>query len=222
MKKLIAGVVEFRQKRLPDFRDTFAKLALGQSPDTFYVTCSDSRVAVNVFASTNPGDLFVMRNVGNLIPPCDIDGFSKSDESEGAAIEFALGNLNVSDIIICGHSECGAMRAVMEGRANVTAPHLKRWLRHGEAALEDFRKNKVLPGDWAPHNQLSQLNVLKQIENLRTYPDVQERLAAGKLRLHGWWFDIANAEVYAYEPEFHRFTALDEKEAQRILDRMNS
>src|SRR4051812_40289676 len=108
MKKLIHGIVDFRQRALPGYREHFARLALGQKPDALFIACSDSRVAPNVFASSDPGDLFMVRNVGNLIPPCGECGVSDGDQSEMAAIEFTLSNLTVSDIIVCGHSECGA------------------------------------------------------------------------------------------------------------------
>src|SRR3982751_1421327 len=128
MKKLVLGILEFRQKMLPAYRDKFNKLAKGQHPDALFITCSDSRVAPNWFASTDPGDLFVIRNVGNLIPCCGEDGHSIADESEAAAIEFAIINLNVTNIIVCGHSDCGAMHAVLNGREKVQAPNLRAWL----------------------------------------------------------------------------------------------
>src|ERR1039458_7741616 len=101
MKKLIRGIVEFRKKGQKNYRESFGKLATRQSPDALFIACSDSRVVPNTFASTNPGDLFVLRNPGNLIPPCGKQGISSSDESEAAAIEFSVVNLNVSDIIVC-------------------------------------------------------------------------------------------------------------------------
>src|SRR5260221_13880361 len=116
MKKLVKGIIDFRRKGLPGYREKFGHLALGQSPDTLFIACSDSRVVPNLFASANPGDLFVIRNVGNLIPPCGPRGRSLSDESEAAAIEFAIETLKITDIIVCGHSECGAMRALNNGR----------------------------------------------------------------------------------------------------------
>src|SRR5436190_3831044 len=112
MKKLIQGIVEFRQNVRPDYRDRFARLALGQAPDTLFIACSDSRVVPNLFASADPGDLFVIRNVGNLVAPAGSDGISPSDASGAAAIEFSLINLAVTDIVVCGHSECGAMHAL--------------------------------------------------------------------------------------------------------------
>src|SRR5712692_11162570 len=116
MRKLVQGIVEFRRSRRPDYAETFSRLALRQKPDALYIACSDSRVAINVFASTEPGDLFVVRNPGNIVSPAAPNGLSVADESEAAAIEFAVGQLAVRDIIVCGHSSCGAMSALLQGR----------------------------------------------------------------------------------------------------------
>ncbi len=221
MKKLVKGIIDFRNKAQPSFRETFAKLALGQSPDALYIGCSDSRVAVNVFASTEPGDLFVVRNVGNLIPPCGENGMSAADESEAAAIEFALNTLKVSSVILCGHSECGAMQALLSGRSSVDSPNLKAWLRHGEASIPELISKPNFASHIAPHNRLSQLNVLKQIENLKTYPIVQERLKAGNLNIFAWWFEVSRAEVMNYNEIDGCFVPLDEAEAKRISDKLN-
>ena len=222
MKKLLQGIVKFRCDKLPGYRETFARLALGQSPDALYIGCSDSRVAVNVFASTDPGDLFVLRNVGNIVPPYEKNTLPTADESEAVAIEFALNTLNVSNIIICGHSECGAMQALVAGRDKVETPRLQAWLRHGDAAMKllDSAPRSMEP--LARHNKLSQLNVLRQIEHLKTYPVVQERLKSGKLTLHAWWFELSRADVYAYEESAHQFVVIDEVEAARILERMEN
>ena len=203
MKKLLEGIVDFHEKMRPEKREIFAKLALGQKPDALLVCCSDSRVAPNVFASTDPGDLFVVRNVGNLIPP--VEGGCTS-----AAVEFAVENLHIRDIIVCGHSECGAMCAMIAGREKLTAPNLKKWLQYADRALERLKGEPDWHTELEPQNRLSKINVLEQIENLKAYPQVASRLAAGDLRLHGWWFDIAQAEVYEYVPEIHRFEVIDE------------
>jgi carbonic anhydrase len=222
MKKLVQGILDFRRKVLPGYRETFAKLALGQSPDSLFIACSDSRVVPNLFASSDPGDLFVLRNVGNLIP--NFTGFkgSQDNTSAGAAIEFALEQLHVRDIIVCGHSECGAMNALLKETHFPPPSHLQAWLSHGLGALEKFRAGQVLYGPESPANQLSQLNVLEQMEHLKTYPWVSEKMRSGKLRLHGWWFDIAHADVYAYESQENRFLLIDEQESARILQRMEN
>ncbi len=231
MKKLVKGIVEFRKKILPSYKEKFAELALGQSPDTLFIACSDSRVVPNLFASTDPGDLFVIRNVGNLIPCCQENGHSSADESEAAAIEFALLNLNVTDIIVCGHSECGAMQALVEGREKVKASNLKAWLRHGEPSLQRHGEPSLqrhgepsLESDktkLSPVNHLSQMNVLQQLEHLKSYPVVKDRVASGKLKLHGWWFELKGADVYSYEDSEKKFILIDEEQAQKILTRLS-
>lgn len=220
MRKLIQGIVNFRNKIRPSIRESFAKLALGQSPDALLIACSDSRVAPNVFASTEPGDLFVIRNVGNIIAPCGADGRSLSDESEAAAIEFATLALNVTDIIVCGHSECGAMRCIAEGKRDLPAPHLHNWLRHAEGALREATSDTTLSTKLPLHNRVSQFNVLHQLEHLRTYPLVRDRIEAGRLKLHGWWFDIAEAEVLCYDEERKEFVVIDDAEATRLYRRL--
>jgi len=222
MKKLLKGIVDFRENIRPSYKETFAKLALGQSPDALYIGCSDSRVAVNLFASTDPGDLFVSRNVGNLIPPYNEKEQSSSDESEAAIIEFALNNLNVTSIIVCGHSECGAIQSLVSGRSHVQTPNLKSWLRHGEEALNLIDVNPTFAKELSKHNRVSQMNVVLQIEHLKTYPIVQERLKTKKLNLHGWWFELKQAEVYAYEETIKKFVLIDDEVADKILKRIET
>ena len=212
MRKLVQGIVEFRRSRRPDYAETFSRLALRQKPDALYIACSDSRVQANVFASTEPGDLFVVRNPGNLVSPAGPDGKSLSDESEAAAIEFAVGQLEVRDIIVCGHSSCGAMSALLRGRESVSAPHLRSWLRHAERALERVPDRTAVEAV----DRLSQANVLLQLEHLRTYPLVERAEKESGLRLHAFWFDIGNAEVLAYDPGQDRFVPLDERQAERL------
>lgn len=221
VKKLIQGIVEFRKNVRQSYRESFGRLSFGQSPDTLFIACSDSRVVPNTFASTNPGDLFVLRNVGNLIPPCLGDqDISDGDEGEAAAIEFSVFNLKINNIIVCGHSECGAMRALINDRSKVGMPNLKSWLRHGDKALEQLQSGLVLDPELAKHNQLSQLNVLLQMEHIKSYPQVQKRIDEGTLAVHGWWFDITKADVYSYDKDIKRFVMIDEDEAEKILERL--
>lgn len=221
MKKLLHGIVDFRNNVRPGYKETFVRLALGQAPDALFVACSDSRVAPNLFASTEPGDLFVVRNVGNIIPPCGADGLSVGDVSEAAAIEFSTLTLKVKDIIVCGHSECGAIRALLKEQGSNPAVHLRAWLHHAQSALQEFQSGVRMNATLSLPNHLSQLNVLHQLENLRTYPVIRDQIRSGKLKLHGWWFDIANAEVLAHEASEGRFVVIDEKEAERILSRID-
>jgi carbonic anhydrase len=220
MKKLVRGIIDFRNHVRPSYRETFAHLALGQSPDTLFIACSDSRVVPNVFASSDPGDVFVIRNVGNLVAPCGGDhGLSIADESEAAAIEFAVQNLGVRDVIICGHSECGAMHGLLKGREKIKTPNLRAWLRHGENALNALNQGKIaFDPALALHNRLSQLNVLQQIENLKSYPIIESKIVSKELRIHAWWFELANAIVYYFEEESRKFIEIDESHADRIID----
>jgi carbonic anhydrase len=217
VKKLLNGIVDFRKNVRPNVKDTFAELALGQRPDTLFIACSDSRVVPNLFASTEPGDLFVIRNVGNLIPPYSEDHSAQG--SEAAAIQFGLSSLPITEVIVCGHSECGAIGALSSGQTRPDAPAFNCWLHHGQGSLEQLEAGATLGNHLERHNQLSQLNVLKQLEHLKTYPVVQERLASGQLRLHGWYFDIREANVYEYEPSEGRFHLIDEAYAQTLLNR---
>jgi len=220
VRKLIQGIVDFRKKVRPNYRETFAKLALGQSPDALLIACSDSRAAPNFFASTEPGDVFVIRNAGNIIAPCGDEGRSLSDESEAAAIEFAILSLDVANIIVCGHSECGAMRMLADGKKDPRAPHLTDWLRHAKGGLHDVEGGGDMARELPAHNRVSQYNVLHQLRHLMTYPVVREQVNAGRLRLHGWWFDIAQAEVLAYDEERRKFVIIDDAEAERLYTRL--
>ena len=222
MKKLIRGIVDFRKNVRAGYKDVFARLALGQRPDTLFIACSDSRVVPNLFASSDPGDLFVVRNVGNLIPPCGAPDRRSDEDSEAAAIEFGLHALPITDVIVCGHSECGAMIELARGRGDVESPSLKSWLRHGEGSLK--RLDSAIPSDGRleRHNRLSRANVLEQIEHLKTYPIVRERWQAGRLGLHGWWFDIKEADVYDYSFEEGHFRLIDEEYARTLLERAES
>jgi carbonic anhydrase len=205
MKKLIQGIMEFRKTRRESMRETFAKLALGQNPDCLFIACSDSRVAVNVFASTDPGDLFVVRNLGNIMPPFPDSG------SAVAALEFALRSLQVSHIIVCGHSDCGAMRALAQNSNSLPNTPLGAWLRHAKAAATE---------GFADQDSLSKKNVVLQMENLRSHPMVGEKEASGTLKLHGIWFNIRQAEVYYWERPSDHFVLIDDIEGGKLLDRL--
>ena len=220
MRKLIKGIIDFRNTKLNDYLPIYEKLVKGQTPDSLFIACSDSRVAANAFASTDPGDLFVVRNVGNCIPCCNDHGVSTADESEAAAIEFALANLNVKNIIVCGHSECGAINALINGREKVPFPNLKSWLRHADKAILPENLNLITKGPNEIHNKISQVNVLVQLENLKSYPIVKEKLARGEIELHGWWFDLASVSVYYYNQYQKEFILIDEEHGKELLEKI--
>lgn len=219
MKKLLNGIVEFRNTIRPHLMEKFQELAHTQTPDTLLVACSDSRVVPNLFASTDPGDLFVVRNVGNLIPECNCDTTSKG-YAEAAAIQFSLNNLPIQNVIICGHSSCAAMGAILDGAVSKELDHVNHWLQHGENALDKLNNfsDFITIAPSSRQDQLSQLNVIQQLEHLMTYPDIKKRVEEGTLKLHGWWFDIQHANVYAYHRKDREYVLIDETETQRILD----
>lgn len=222
MRKLIQGIIDFRENRKPNYEETFQRLALGQKPDALFVGCSDSRVVPNLFASTEPGDLFVIRNVGNLIAPCCGEHNENAKEhAEAAAIEYATLVLGVSDIIVCGHSECGATLAALDENRKLS-PNLSSWLEHLRPSVERLKKGEVLDPKLSLHNQLSQINVLQQLEHISTYPVVQEALKNKTLRLNAWWFNIAKVEVEVYNPTKKKFVPIDKKMAEQMLQAMST
>jgi carbonic anhydrase len=222
MRKLIEGIVDFRERLLPQYAARFRELAAGQEPDALFITCADSRVVPDLLVSTDPGDLFVMRNVGNLIPPATEKGDSTGDLSEASAIEYAVLVLKVRNIVVCGHSECGAMKAVLARKQILETPNLNKWLRHVNSAVLRLEHEGPLNTSFSPHDQLSQLNVLVQLEHLMSYPIVRERVGAGTLRLDGCWFDIASGDMFAYQRATRSFKVLDQQAAERLLARLDA
>jgi carbonic anhydrase len=205
MQRLIEGVHRFRKEEFGRYSALFRKLSReGQNPHTLFITCADSRVLAELVTQSKPGDLFVVKNIGNIVPPSAVQG---STNSTAAAIEFAVDVLRVNDIVVCGHSQCGAMAALLDGNTQQTSmPHLARWLQLAAPVRE------ILTRDYTALTQredrltaAAEENVLFALENLHSYPCVQDRLADGTLRLHGWFFKIATAELYAYDPESRQF-----------------
>lgn len=208
MQQLIAGVHKFRNDEFGNYRKLFRKLSQeGQNPHTLFITCSDSRVLAELITQSKPGDLFVVKNIGNIVPPASARG---DTNSTAAAIEFAVENVRVNDIVICGHSQCGAMAALLgETKIENSTPHLRDWLKLASPVLDTMKKNYAhLTETRARENAAAEENVLFNLDNLHSYPCVQNRLADGTLTLHGWFFKIATAELFAYDPELRQFTPL--------------
>ena len=211
------GIVSFRENMFPHFAEQFHDLATtGQSPEALFITCADSRVVPDLLASALPGSLFTMRNVGNLVPPATVDGLSVGDVSEASAIEYAVLVLKVSNIIVCGHSECGAMKAALETDRPSELPNLNKWLHHAHAAAFRLEQEGALDTSLCTHDQLSQINVLVQLEHLASYAIVRDAVAAGALHLHGWWFDVASCQTYVYDRTKRLFELID----RRLIDRL--
>jgi carbonic anhydrase len=200
MQKLVDGLHKFQSEVARSSQDFFARLAKGQEPDALFISCSDSRVIPNHITQTGPGDLFVIRNAGNIVPAWGASGLG-----ETASIEFAVTALKVKDIIICGHTHCGAMKGLLNLDGLTDMPSVKAWLGHAEATRRIIlEKYKHLEGT-ARVTATVEENVLCQIENLRTHPSVRARLAVGDLSIHAWVYKIETGEVFIYDPQRHQF-----------------
>lgn len=208
MQRLVEGVHRFQAADFGRFRDLFRRLAReGQKPHTLFITCSDSRVLAELITQSQPGDLFVVKNVGNIVPPAQVVG---STNSTAAAIEFAVAVLRVSDIVVCGHSQCGAMETLLAPSHQTGAmPHLEEWLRVADPVKRIIQTEyQHLTKDSERATAAAEENVLFALENLHSYAAVQQRLAEGSLHLHGWFFKIATAELFAYDPGLRQFMPL--------------
>jgi carbonic anhydrase len=196
MDRLLPGLRKFSQNVFPKQEQMFTQLGQGQKPHTLMITCSDSRIDPNLITQTKPGEIFVLRNAGNLVPP-----YGSSQGSEEAAIEFALDGLGVSNIVICGHAKCGAM-AALQPQTNIdNLPNVKTWLRHADAT-----KRRTLSCYENPTlDDFIGENVLTQIDNLKTHPSVSARLRSGNLRLYAWIYHFESGLVSIYSPSNKRF-----------------
>lgn len=223
MDKILRGVGDFIRRRRPRLRGTFERLAHGQNPVALLLTCSDSRVVSSLLLGTDPGDLFEVRTVGNLIAPADGEGAgSVGDESEAAAIEYALLALDVKHLVVMGHSGCGAMKAVLAGRVPAGAHNLERWLLHAQAAQEKLARAPGIAESLAPEDRLSQANVLLQLEHMVSYALVAERLGRREVELHGAWFDVERADLHVWSAGGRRFVPMDEEMISRTLTRRDA
>lgn len=201
--ELISGVHRFRDQAFREQKELFERLAHGQAPQTLFITCSDSRIDPNLITHTAPGDLFVLRNAGNIVP-----SYRATTGGETATIEFAIDGLGITDIVVCGHSHCGAMKALLHPEYVKEMPAVAEWLGHAEATRRIVRsKYAHLPEEDLLSVTIEE-NVLIQIENLQTHPAVAASLVQGKLKLHAWVYEIETGDVYAFDPSSGQFKSL--------------
>jgi carbonic anhydrase len=211
MPKIAAGVVHFQREVFPNRRELFARLSESQQPEALFITCSDSRVDPNLITQTEPGELFIVRNAGNIVPP-----HSNTTGGVTASIEYALGVLKVPHIVICGHSDCGAMNGALNPQALTNLPHVSAWLGYTRAASQIvLEMGKHLDDEGQLHMLIAQ-NVLLQLQHLRTHPHVAVALAAGRLQLHGWVYDIKHGGVTVYDEAKGAFTGVEEHYAADV------
>ena len=209
--RILQGVTEFNQKYSDSYRAALDKIGSPPPPPlAAMLTCTDARTLPNVITRTAPGELLTLRNVGNIMPPYDAVRGIYSDEAEAAAVEYAIIEKKVADIIVCGHSDCAAMRTVFEQCYPPEAPHLRFWLRHAEPALAELRGGLAFDPALPDLTQLAQLNVIIQVRHLMTYPHVRERVDAGQLTIHAWFFDLAKAEVHRWDEAQRRFVRIEQ------------
>ncbi|MBX3442742.1 MAG: carbonic anhydrase [Planctomyces sp.] len=205
MQRLIQGIHTFQKDTFRELENLFEKLARGQTPETLFITCSDSRIDPNLLTRSNPGELFILRNAGNIVPP-----YGAANGGEGATIEFAVAGLGVQDIIICGHSCCGAMKGLLSPEAVASLPAVEAWLKHAETTRRIVQENYSELSGESLLRATTEENVLVQLENLRTLPAVASRMVKGDLHLHGWVYDIASGAVSAYDVNEGQFVPLAE------------
>ena len=203
MKKLIKGLREFKVSYFSTHQELFEQLSHGQKPRVLFITCSDSRIDPNLITQTEVGELFVIRNAGNIIPP-----YGAANGGEGASLEYAIHALDIEQIVICGHSHCGAMKGLLKlEKLREEMPLVYEWLKHAEATRRLVKENY---GNYEGEELLEIAiaeNVLTQIDNLKTYPVVHSRLYQGKLKIYGWIYHIETGEVLAFDPNTHSYTA---------------
>jgi len=203
MDQLIQGHKRFLMEVFPARRNQFRLLADSQAPDVLFITCSDSRIVPDLILGTGPGDLFISRNAGNVVPvtATDVDGTT-------ATIEYAVEVLKVKHAILCGHSDCGAMKAALDRKGLEHLPKASRWLSHVEAAFTHRQPGNPADGEHAELAALIRGNVVAQLLNLKAQPAVARAMAHGAISVHGWYYDILNGRIECYDEQGRCFAPL--------------
>tara|TARA_R110002095_G_scaffold40574_3_gene37423 strand:- start:117 stop:788 length:672 start_codon:yes stop_codon:yes gene_type:complete len=218
MQKLVDGIHEFQRNYFSQEQKLFETLVDGQSPLALFITCSDSRINPNQLTQTKPGELFIQRTAGNIIPP-----YGAVFGGEAATIEYAVTALKVKDIIVCGHSHCGAMGGLLDPSQIEKMPAVKAYLQHAESTRRIVDENYIHLTD--PDERLVltvQENVLVQIENLKTHPSVAAAVSRGELKLHGWVYKFETGEVFNFHPDEGQFLPIQDEDmalSKPVMDR---
>ena len=205
MQKLVEGIHQFQTDIFSSKQRLFETLVDGQHPLALFITCSDSRIDPSLITQTEPGELFIMRNAGNIVPP-----YGTSNGGEAATIEFAVAALGVKDVVICGHSHCGAMNGVLHPDKLHDLPAVRAWLSYADATQRIMRENYThIADDEARLTATVEENVLVQLEHLRTHPSVAAALARKQLNLHAWVYKFETGQVFAYRPDLEQYIPLE-------------
>lgn len=214
MEHIISGVAKFQKDVFPAKKEAFQKLANGQNPEVLFITCADSRIDPNLVTQTEPGELFICRNAGNIVPP-------HSNQTGGmtASIEFAVAALGVTHIIICGHSDCGAMKGAINTEGLASLPHVKEWLGHSRVATEVV-KEKCGCSSLTHEEHLglvTEENVIQQLQHIKTHPAVAAKIATDQIKLHGWVYDFESAEIKTYDEATREFKPVKDTYEETIV-----
>jgi carbonic anhydrase len=205
MQRLVEGIHRFQEEIFSLQQRLFERLADGQHPQALFITCSDSRIDPNLLTQTEPGELFILRNAGNIVPP-----YGPHGGGEAATIEYAVSVLGVRDIVVCGHSHCGAMSGLLNPHQIEALPAVRNWLAHAEATARIMKENyEHITEPKARLLATVEENVLVQLENLRTHPCVLAAMARREVKLHGWVYKFEAGQVFSYDPVAGQFTRLD-------------
>ncbi len=206
MQKLVTGIHQFQTDVFSRNQHLFERLAEGQSPLALFITCSDSRINPNLLTQTAPGELFILRNAGNIVP-----AYGAVLGGEAATIEYAVSVLGVEDVVVCGHSHCGAMAGLLEPSSLDKLPAVRSWMAHAESTRRIIEENYSDLSD--PDERLTatvEENVLVQIEHLRTHPSVAAALSRKSLNIHGWVYKFETGQVFTFDPASAQFVPLSE------------
>ena len=211
LDRLLEGAQAFRKEVFGENRTLFEDLARGQSPHTLFIACADSRVSPDLITQARPGELFVLRNIGNIVP-----GYGEMLGGVSAVVEYAVSALRVTDIVICGHTDCGAMKALSDPAGNGLdeMPTVRSWLRNAAAARTVARSLSSVSPQRDPMRLLVEQNVLLQLTHLRTHPSVAARVAEGRLLLHGWIYDVETGEVVVSDERTRTTITIEEARAR--------
>jgi carbonic anhydrase len=198
VEKFLGGVSRFQKDVYPEHQELFEKLAMGQRPEALFITCADSRVDPCLLTQTKPGDLFICRVIGNVVPP-----YPDALGGVSATIEYAVGVLRVPEVIVCGHTDCGVMRGALNPEALEAFPNVTAWLRYANV---EHRETDPSPEFLL---ELTEKNVVEQLKNLSSHPTVADRLKQGDLALHGWVYHIGPGTVTVFDVSTGRFESLE-------------
>lgn len=206
MQSLFDGVKEFNSNDFLEHQDLFEKIGRSQNPHTLFIGCSDSRVVSNLITNTLPGELFVIRNIANIVPP-----YRESEEflATTSAIEYAVNILNIKTILICGHSNCGGCNALfMDKTTAARIPHTSRWLQLARSVrqkMDNLRIDNPAIREW----MTEQLNIVEQMNHLLSYPYIRDKYLSGEIDILGWYYIIETGEVFNYDKEQQKFIKIE-------------